>query len=88
MVTAAVHTAVVPLTATALQPANAVPASVKATLPLGVVALTVAVNVTVCPPLPGLAEVDSDVVLGDLLTLLTTCASVALADALLAASPA
>src|ERR1022692_4739649 len=75
------HTAVVPLTRTALQPASAVPASVKATLPVGTAAVTVAVSVTVAPALAGLAELDSEVLLGTLL--LTTCDNVALVDPLL-----
>ena len=78
------HTALVPLTGTALQPANAVPASVKATLPVGTAAVTVAVRVTIAPAFAGLAELESDVLLG---ALLTPCDNVALVELLFAASP-
>ena len=76
--------ALVPLTGTVLQPANAVPASVKATLPVGTAAVTVAVRVTVAPAFAGLAELKSDVLLG---ALLTPCDNVALVELLFAASP-
>ena len=45
-----------PLTATALQPASATPASLKLTVPVGDVPLIVAVNVTLAPTVDGLAE--------------------------------
>jgi hypothetical protein len=53
-----------PLNATAAQPLIDVPPSVKLTLPVGFVPLTVAVNVTVVPTVAGLAELATIVVVG------------------------
>ena len=39
-----------------------VPLSVKSTVPVGALPVTVAVNVTVAPTVAGLAELDNDVV--------------------------
>ena len=77
------HTAVVPLTGTAPQPAKAAPASVNATLPEGTAAVTAAVSNTVEPVSAGLAELESSVLLGAL----TTCANVPLVEPLFAESP-
>ena len=73
-----------PVKATALQPAIVEPSAVNATVPVGAVPLTVAVNVTLVPTIDGFAELASVVVLA---ALLTTCERVALVDALLPASP-
>ncbi|HEY2419679.1 MAG TPA: hypothetical protein VGH84_17315 [Steroidobacteraceae bacterium] len=51
-----------PVSATELQPLSVVPRSAKATLPVGAVPLTVAVNVTGTPAADGLAELRSVVV--------------------------
>jgi hypothetical protein len=53
---------VLPTSATAPQPAIAVPASVKATAPVGDAPLTVAVNVTLAPATDGFGELASVVV--------------------------
>ena len=75
-----------PESATAAQPPIVLPPSVKATVPVGALPLTLAVKATLAPTLDGLSELTRLVVLVALL-LLTTCASVALLDPLLAASP-
>src|SRR4029079_18844169 len=54
-----------PDSATALQPASALPLSLKLTVPVGATPLTVAVNTTLVPALAGLAELPSPVVVGD-----------------------
>jgi hypothetical protein len=71
---------------TAPQPLSVVPSAVKATLPVGALPLTVAVKVTLAPANDGLPELARLVLLA--VGLLTTCDNVALADPLLAASPA
>src|ERR1051326_1757084 len=53
-----------PLSATALQPVRELPPSVKFTLPVGVVPVTVAVKVTFVPTVAGVDDVASVVVLG------------------------
>ena len=73
-----------PVSATALQVPMVAPASVNATVPVGAVPVTVAVNVTLAPALAGLAELARPVVEA---TLFTTCESAALVDATLPASP-
>jgi hypothetical protein len=83
-----VHAAVLllplPASATALQPVTEPPSAVKATEPVGPTPLTVAVNVTLTPPVDGFKELATPVVL---VALLTTCDSAALLDAALPASP-
>ena len=69
--------------ATLEQPVIDTPPSVKLTVPVGAVAVTVAVNVTLAPEVDGLSELANVVVLAAL----TTCDSVLLVDAALAASP-
>ncbi len=51
--------------ATALQPASALPPSLKLTLPVGPAPVTVAVKATLVPALAGLLPLDSTVVVGD-----------------------
>ncbi len=70
--------------ATALQPPIALPPSVKATLPVGAVPVTVAVNVTMAPISDGVPELESVVPVPDVFT---TCDTVALVDPLFPASP-
>ena len=49
---------------TAPQPATVLPASVKFTVPVGAVPVTLAVNVTLAPSVDGFAELVSVVVVG------------------------
>ncbi len=70
--------------AAAAQPLIAVPPSVKPTVPLGALPVTVAVKVTLAPTLDGLAELDSAVVL---VALFMVCASTLLVEPLLLTSP-
>ena len=70
--------------ATAPQPEIALPPSVKATLPVGAVPVTVAVKVTLLPTIDGFAELARVV---PLVALLTACTNVVLVDPLLPASP-
>ena len=83
-----VHAAVLllplPASATALQPAIAVAPSLKATLPVGAVPVTVAVKVTLVPKVDGFLELTTPVVL---VALFTTCETAALPEALLPALP-
>ncbi len=83
-----VHAAVLllplPASATALQPAIEAPPSLKLTLPVGAVPVTVAVNVMLVPNVDGFFELTTPVVL---VALLTTCETAVLAEALLPASP-
>jgi hypothetical protein len=79
-----VHAAWLLATATAPQPLIVLPASVNATVPVGVDAPIVAVNVTAVPSVDGLLELDS--VVADV-TLFTTSVSAELVDAPLFASP-
>ena len=85
VIAAAAHVAVralpAPLSAAA-QPAMVAPASVKLTVPVGALPLTVAVKVTLA--IDGFAELATLVVAP---VLLTTWVSAALLDALLAPSP-
>src|ERR1051326_2812843 len=64
VVHAAVRTLPLPVSATALQPPSALPPSVKATLSVGLVPLTVAVKVTLAPTVDGLSELASVVLDG------------------------
>ena len=80
---AAVRVLPLPVRAMAEQPVIDVPPSVKLTLPVGASPVTDAVNVTFAPAMDGFAELATVVVLADL----TTCDSVALADAALVALP-
>ena len=73
-----------PVRATAVQPLIATPLSVNATVPVGVVPVTVAVNVTDVPTADGFAELASPVVE---VALLTVCDSGALVDPALPALP-
>ena len=81
---AAVRVLPVPASATAPQPEIEVPPLVKFNVPIGLLPVTVAVNVTLAPTVDGLAELASVVVLAAVLTI---CDSVALVDVLLEASP-
>ena len=73
-----------PVSATAPQLAMLVPPSVKLTVPVGALPVTVAVKVTLAPTIEGLAELVIPVAVPDVLT---TCDSTALLDAVLPASP-
>src|SRR6187549_3653261 len=88
VVQAAVRLLPAPVSATAVQPAIALPLSVKPTLPVGLVPFTVAVSVTLAPTCAGLSELASVVEVGAGAAAVITCANAALADATLAASPA
>ena len=59
---AAVRVLPLPVSATAVQPLIAVPASRNATVPVGAAPVTVAVNVTLCPCVDGLVPLASVVV--------------------------
>ena len=84
----AVRTLPLPPKAIAEQPAIEMPPSLKLTLPVGAVPVTVAVNVTLAPDRDGFGELASVVVVGVGPPGLTTCDSVLLVDATLPASPA
>src|SRR4030095_14667253 len=71
--------------ATALQPLSVVPSAVKATLPVGALPVTVAVEGTFAATADGLSELARLVVLAVLLP--TPCDKAALLEPLLAASP-
>ena len=71
--------------ATAPQPAIVLPPSVKPTLPVGAVPVTVAVKVTLVPTTAGLAELANAAVL---VALFTVCVSVLLVEPVLPLSPA
>ena len=73
-----------PETATAAQPLIEAPPSVKATVPVGALPVTLAVKVTIAPMLDGFNELASVVLL---VALLTTWESALLTDAPLLASP-
>jgi hypothetical protein len=75
-----------PVKVTAEQPAIDVPPSLKFTLPVGALPITVAVNETLVPTIDGLSELVSVVVLA-ILPWFTTCDNGPLLDAALAASP-
>src|SRR4051812_41217687 len=66
----------VPLGAAALQPLIDTPPSVKLTLPVGLVPVTVAVNVTVLPTAAGVPDVASVVVVAGKLAAATPQASI------------
>ena len=72
--------------ATAEQPAMDVPPSLKLTVPVGAVPVTVAVKVTLFPATDGFSELATAVVVA-LTPGLTTCANALLVDATLPASP-
>ena len=75
-------------TGCALQPEIPAAPSMKATVPVGLVSLTVAVNVTLAPTVDGLSELTTVVVEGSGVPALITCDRGALADGRLPASPA
>ena len=75
-----------PVTADAAQPLIDVPPSLKFTLPVGAVPLTVAVNVTLAPDVDGLSELATAVVLV-VIPWFTTCDNGPLLDPALPASP-
>ena len=83
---AAVRTLPLPASATAEQPPIEVTPSLKLTVPVGVVPVTVAVNVTLAPDVDGFNELASVVVVG-VAAVWTTCDSAALVDGLLPALP-
>src|ERR1700693_1091304 len=87
VVHAAVRVLRAPPRATAAHPVMEAPASVKLTLPVGLVPVTDAVKVTFVPTVDGLSELTRVVV--DVVTPpgLTTCVSVALVDPLVIESP-
>jgi hypothetical protein len=87
VVQVAVRTLPLPVRATALQPAMDNPPSLKLTLPVGATPVVVAVKVTLAPAVDGLAELVSVVFVAVGALELTTCDSVALADAALVALP-
>ena len=72
-----------PARLTAVHPAMPMPSLVKATVPVGAVPVTDAVNVMLAPASAGLPEVASVVVDATL----TVCDNAELADAVLSASP-
>jgi hypothetical protein len=73
-----------PPSAAAEQPVIDVDPSLKFTVPVGDIPLTVAVKVTLVPTVDGVSDVATPVVL---VVALTVCASAALVDPALAASP-
>ena len=75
-----------PLTIAAAQPLMDVPLSLKFTLPVGAVPVTVAVNVTLAPDVDGLSELASAVVLA-FIPWFTTCDNGPLLDVTLPESP-
>ena len=72
-----------PLNACAVHPEMFEPSLLNATVPVGLLPLTVAVNVTVAPAVDGFNELASVVVL----VAVTDCDNAALDDALFDASP-
>lgn len=74
----------VPESAMAAQPLTEAPPSLKLTVPVGPLPVTVAVNVTLAPKTAGFTELVSAVLLA---ALLTVCVSALLDDAPLLASP-
>jgi hypothetical protein len=76
-----------PASATALQPLIEFAPSLKFALPVGLVPVTVAVNVTLVPTVDGFFELASVVVVVAGPAALTTCDKVALLDARLLTSP-
>ncbi len=85
-----VHCAVLllplPVSATALQPVIELAPSLKLTLPVGLLPVTVAVNMTLVPAVDGFNELTTVAVDGPGPTELTTCDSVLL-EGTLATSP-
>jgi hypothetical protein len=86
-----VHVAVrllpAPVTVAAAQPAIELAPSLKLTVPVGLVPLTVAVNVTAAPTVDGLSELPSVVVVGAGPPPFTPCDSAELVDGALPALP-
>ena len=76
-----------PLNAACLQPLIVAPSEVKATVPVGALPVTVAVKVTLVPPIDGFSELPSTVVVAPDVRLLTVCESAVLDDATLPLSP-
>jgi hypothetical protein len=76
-----------PESATAEQPLIETPPSLKFTVPVGLLPLTVPVNVTLVPTVEGVSDVATLVLVLVLPLLLTDCDSVALFEALLLPSP-
>jgi hypothetical protein len=76
-----------PPSATALQPASELPLSVKLTVPIGALPVTLAVKITIVPRADGLAELASVVVVGNGPAEFTICDKLALLDAVLPTSP-
>jgi hypothetical protein len=76
-----------PVRATAEQPESELPPSLKLTLPVGALPVTVAVNVTLWPCVEGLSVLAMVVVVATALLPLTTCDSGALVDPPLALLP-
>ena len=76
-----------PASVAAVQPVIEVAPSLKFTVPVGALPLTVAVKVTLAPATDGLAELDKAVVLVVAVGLLTTCDSGVLLEAALLVSP-
>ena len=83
VVHAAMRLLPLPESARALQPLIVAPSLVKATLPVGAVPATVAVNVTLAPDVDGFFELATLVVVADF----TVCDSGEFAEVLLEASP-
>ena len=75
-----------PLTVAVAQPLMEVPLSLKFTLPVGAVPVTVALNVTLAPEVDGLSELISAVVLV-VMPWFTTCDNGPLLDPALPESP-
>ena len=84
---AAVRVLPEPLNATDEQPEMAFPASLKATDPVGLVPVTLAVNVTLCPCVDGFSELASVVVVAPGAAAFTVCDNAELADVTFAPSP-
>jgi len=77
-----------PFRATAPQPLIVAPLLLKATLPVGPLPVTEAVNVTVIPCLVGLLELANVVGVGDVVDAFTTCDRTPLVELLFVKSPA
>jgi hypothetical protein len=80
----AVRALPLPESATAEHPEIELPPSVKLTVPVGLLPVTVAVKVTPAPTIEGFAELESEV---EAVALFTICESVLLVDEALLASP-
>ena len=88
VVHAAVRALPLPDKLTAVQPLIAPPSDVKATLPVGALPLTVAVNVTLAPEVDGFCELASVVVVATGAPAFTVCDSAVLDEIAFDASPA